>query len=35
LFAGADPVASAVTVKYKDSHVQFNQSRGSRKEYVK
>lgn len=34
LFAGADPVASDVTIKYNDGHVQFNQM-GSRSEYTK
>ena len=34
LFAGADPVATQVLVKYIDGHVKFN-SVGSRQEYVK
>jgi hypothetical protein len=34
LFAGADPVATDVTVKYSDSHAKFNMF-GSREEYVK
>ena len=33
LFAGADPVGTGVTVKYNDSHVQFNKV-GSRQEFV-
>lgn len=34
LFAGVDPVAAGVVVKYTDSHVKFN-SAGSRQEYIK
>ena len=34
LFAGVDPVAAGVIVKYNDSHVKFN-SAGSRQEYIK
>ena len=34
LFAGADPVATDVTIKYNDGHVRFD-SKGSRQEYVK
>lgn len=34
LFAGADPVATNVIVKYIDCHVQFDSS-GSRQEYIK
>lgn len=34
LFAGADPVATDVTVKYVDSHVMFDQL-GSDEEYIK
>lgn len=34
LFAGADPVATDVTVKYSDSHVRFDE-RGSEQEFVK
>lgn len=34
LFAGADPVAAGVTVKFIDGHVMFD-SAGSRQEYVK
>lgn len=35
LFTGADPVLADVTVKYQDSHVKFNQARGSRQEFIK
>ena len=34
LFAGADPVASDVTIKYNDSHVKFD-TFGSRQEFIK
>ena len=34
LFAGVDPVATDVIVKYNDSHIKFN-SAGSRQEFVK
>jgi hypothetical protein len=34
LFAGADPVAADVTIKYNDSHAKYNML-GSRDEIVK
>lgn len=35
LFAGADPVAGGVTIKFADSHVKFNQTLGSIGEFDK